>query len=1845
MGLLCSLEDKDINEEIVYHPKEGLELDIKIPEDQKMDQEILEIIDLEGKVKESEAKEEPNPRANEPLFSLPPGGKPAPPPKVTCAMYFFCMFRKFFNIKNGTYQELPMNPLPPPMRTLNVTRQYLGELDKRTAAKNKEREEKKKASPELKDTDFPNESYWDLSKTIAIVKPTLRNACEYRFIQNGMEFSMPFFMRFYLKELKQPEDERRLWYLLMLAFLAVIFCFIGGVCRERANFYTGATKAKAGQAMRSLVYKRLAQADFMFLLNVNAGLVTRFGMAEVDGILSFIGSISDMISSPVYILGTFIYLLIDVGPLALVIIVILCFCLSWLCYLNYYTVKKQRTWSNEGNDRAIALREMIPNIDEVKKCGFEDFFHCKLNQKRNSEMDALMSMHKIQNLLNFSFELTFLIGAFLNVTFYINEQPSGTPLNTGVTFSQIALVNGMRGNFREIMEIIVNFNEYSLSKISMDLQLNQVQIKPEESEGYKDQSMEKGAIKGVNCEFGVNDNHHLEILDKLKKTDLQGGSDKKELDVFEVIQKVKDDIDDEARVEKKKHEQEHHHEVNPQFENCTVIFNQNSFDIKRGEKICICGAEDDGKSMFLFSLLGETELMSGSLKYNGVMNFLSFKRAAFVSGTVRDNITLYGRFNARLYEKACEVAMLNTGRMPGDDFMLVNDSGGNLFPKEKLQILVARLVYQDSDILVVDDFLDYLTPQLRDMYSRNIIEYCEETKKTLLYVSAYEQLARRSDKIFYFNNCFMVENGSYQELKNKEGGAFAKFITKRPDSRPQIKKHTTNKIINTPEWITEVGKEDHELDQKMAEKKIKQRAQGKTDMLAQKLDIKQEQGEIGDGPNLKQAIVNLMKTSIKRREGNVLEGSKEVVVSSIKDTLLVRYLLIEGKGRLAWQIFVGFLAVMAGFAIDVWLVLIAMKKLNSLDLMVQIYIWGVIALVYSAVIWFRDSNIRRSMSANSNTLYRRCVKKLLCTRMDWFQKNSASGLVYLLTEDITKIDYHFNEAKMDFIEVCFNLLIAALVCNALLWLLMTIPLIIGLYFFYPFFAKYLMAVQYFYKMEQTHKANLLSMFLQTYEGAIMFRNMGKPRFFDSRFADANETFQRATTHLNNVCGRFIGVRNFVLNTYFVFLVYFIPIIIKEGIHKSNDSLWLSAGWMMPLAISWTYKLIRYFNKLFGILAAMSKYMLSIQKTLDFMDHEFIEDLDPGKIDCKASGPLAIECNQAEMSYGFNSKSLFNLNQKIEKGKRIAIVGGPYSGKHSLVNMLLKLYERIDQEETDSRVYKGKELFENSAKWFNEYLNEIESENPEKYPKIGSHPNRDDPNSMGTAFQIWTGFVTKIQEREKKQNPESLEEKAPKIESFVKVLGQDLTECSPFELRKHCSYLSPKAMMYNGTVLENIDFAGEFKKDKWKIVKILSYLGFFDALIESMNLDDALVRFKKDLFDPAFDMKSEDYDEKIADLESPLKNKAPRKIPKKETVADKAKREQEEANQYEKDLKEHNKIEKAQLKKKTLSMGKMEEKFEIAQREKFINNSYIDVEREENVKSPLKKMNTFQLMENYDKSVKTSQIQIGLKGDQGNLMDSGIQYIPPTAGKQEREELNELDQERLDKDKVRQLMKKVYERQNLNQYTNEDLMLLKIAEEDWMYKTKEFKKNETNPIAKTLKDYLGSRLAYHKTDKHKAMIIHDILEAEVKPNGENFGISLRKIINAARSLLQNKAILMCDDDSLMCAESPTLMDDVFNELKDNTVITVVNDLENLLYFDKVLVVNDGFIVEEGDPKKLLLKRDSLLFSTLKDVDQGMYDLLDNALLQGWKPKKIFQSLFRIPSWFKKLGYKVPLFDRK
>jgi ABC-type bacteriocin/lantibiotic exporter with double-glycine peptidase domain len=194
-------------------------------------------------------------------------------------------------------------------------------------------------------------------------------------------------------------------------------------------------------------------------------LITRFANFEPAGVLQFLGNYGEMYTSPVFILGTFIYILTELKLWGLFIILALSICLATLNKLNTMQVVRWRVFNSQGNARAIALRELIPNIEEIKKAGQEDFFHKKLNARRGNEMSALKSLHNLSNILGFTFELTFLMGAFMIVVF--TQIASEGDLQIGLAFSNIALVNNLRGPFKAMMDLVVNYSEYSLSRVSM----------------------------------------------------------------------------------------------------------------------------------------------------------------------------------------------------------------------------------------------------------------------------------------------------------------------------------------------------------------------------------------------------------------------------------------------------------------------------------------------------------------------------------------------------------------------------------------------------------------------------------------------------------------------------------------------------------------------------------------------------------------------------------------------------------------------------------------------------------------------------------------------------------------------------------------------------------------------------------------------------------------------------------------------------------------------------------------------------------------------------------------------------------------------------------------------------------------------------------------------------------------------------------------------------------------------------------------------------------------------------------------------------------------------------------
>ena len=113
-----------------------------------------------------------------------------------------------------------------------------------------------------------------------------------------------------------------------------------------------------------------------------------------------------------------------------------------------------------------------------------------------------------------------------------------------------------------------------------------------------------------------------------------------------------------------------------------------------------------------------------------------------------------------------------------------------------------------------------------------------------------------------------------------------------------------------------------------------------------------------------------------------------------------------------------------------------------------------------------------------------------------------------------------------------------------------------------------------------------------------------------------------------------------------------------------------------------------------------------------------------------------------------------------------------------------------------------------------------------------------------------------------------------------------------------------------------------------------------------------------------------------------------------------------------------------------------------------------------------------------------------------------------------------------------------------------------------------------------------------------------LSTPVDEAGLRFSGGERQRIALARLLLADTPVVLLDEPtvSLDPLTEAKLLDTVFEILKDRTVITVTHHLQGIEYVDRVLLVQDGRIVLDGNP--LELARTSELFKQLLAFDRGM-----------------------------------------
>lgn len=105
---------------------------------------------------------------------------------------------------------------------------------------------------------------------------------------------------------------------------------------------------------------------------------------------------------------------------------------------------------------------------------------------------------------------------------------------------------------------------------------------------------------------------------------------------------------------------------------------------------------------------------------------------------------------------------------------------------------------------------------------------------------------------------------------------------------------------------------------------------------------------------------------------------------------------------------------------------------------------------------------------------------------------------------------------------------------------------------------------------------------------------------------------------------------------------------------------------------------------------------------------------------------------------------------------------------------------------------------------------------------------------------------------------------------------------------------------------------------------------------------------------------------------------------------------------------------------------------------------------------------------------------------------------------------------------------------------------------------------------------------------------DKLHSHVTERGSNFSVGERQLLCLARAMLQKKKVIVFDEATANVDYDTErlLHDTIKDQLKDCTVLTIAHRMTNVMHYDKVLVLDNGRLIEFDKPEILVKQKDSI-----------------------------------------------------
>ncbi|XP_069668827.1 probable multidrug resistance-associated protein lethal(2)03659 isoform X2 [Periplaneta americana] len=201
-----------------------------------------------------------------------------------------------------------------------------------------------------------------------------------------------------------------------------------------------------------------------------------------------------------------------------------------------------------------------------------------------------------------------------------------------------------------------------------------------------------------------------------------------------------------------------------------------SVNVRAGTFAAVIGPVGSGKTSLLHAILKELPLTCGSVSAGGSVSYASQEPWLF-TGPIRQNILFGQPLDKERYRQVIRACALERDfqLLPNGDKTIVGERGVTLSGGQKARINLARAVYKEADIYLLDDPLSAVDTHVgRHLFDDCICDFLKN--KTRVLITHQLQYLQTTDNIIILNNGGIEATGTYTEL-HASGLDFAKQFT------------------------------------------------------------------------------------------------------------------------------------------------------------------------------------------------------------------------------------------------------------------------------------------------------------------------------------------------------------------------------------------------------------------------------------------------------------------------------------------------------------------------------------------------------------------------------------------------------------------------------------------------------------------------------------------------------------------------------------------------------------------------------------------------------------------------------------------------------------------------------------------------------------------------------------------------------------------------------------------------------------------------------------------------------------------------------------------------------------